>query len=151
MFWNLCSSYVEAINKGAIPSIESSWAYICKNECLKAADNSYDVFVKQFTDDIAEGGPFYEQELKDFFRDAKKKALDTFLKVAVGDDKEKFLDDFKEKMKQKYNQIKQDNDQSCEQECVMFLRNSYTEIERALKNQQYPSFIDFLHDIEQIK
>lgn len=33
----------------------------------------------------------------------------------------------------------------------MFLRNSYTEIERALKNQQYPSFIDFLHDIEQIK
>jgi len=37
-------------------------------------------------------------------------------------------------MKQKFNQIKQDNDQSCEQECVMFLRNSYTEIERALKN-----------------
>ena len=36
------------------------------------------------------------------------------MKVAVGDDKEKFLDDFKEKMKQKYNQIKQDNDQSCE-------------------------------------
>jgi hypothetical protein len=67
MFWNLCSSYVEAINKGAIPSIESSWAYICKNECLKAADNSYDIFVKQITDDISEGGPFYETELKDFF------------------------------------------------------------------------------------
>lgn len=24
MFWNLCKSYVEAINKGAIPSIENS-------------------------------------------------------------------------------------------------------------------------------
>ena len=60
MFWNLCSSYVEAINKGAIPSIESSWAYICKNECLKAADDSYDIFVKQLTEDVSEGGPFYD-------------------------------------------------------------------------------------------
>ena len=33
----------------------------------------------------------------------------------------------------------------------MFLRQSYTEIERALKNQQYPSFIDYMHDIEQFK
>jgi hypothetical protein len=36
MLFNLASSYVEAINKGAVPSIESSWSYICKNECLKA-------------------------------------------------------------------------------------------------------------------
>lgn len=38
MFWNLCKSYVDAINQGAIPSIENSWAYICKNECLKATE-----------------------------------------------------------------------------------------------------------------
>jgi hypothetical protein len=44
MLWNLMSSYVESINKGAIPSIESSWAYICKNECQKALDESYDIF-----------------------------------------------------------------------------------------------------------
>lgn len=36
MLFNLAKSYVDAINKGAIPSIESSWSYICKNECLKA-------------------------------------------------------------------------------------------------------------------
>lgn len=40
------TSYVQAINKGAIPSIESSWAYICRNECHKAVDDSYDIFVK---------------------------------------------------------------------------------------------------------
>jgi hypothetical protein len=48
---------------------------------------------------VAEGGPFYDQELKDFFNDAKKAAMKNFIKVAVGDDKEKFLDDFKEKMR----------------------------------------------------
>ena len=47
--------------------------------------------------------------------------------------------------------LKQDNDHTCEQECLLFLRQSYTEIERAMKNQQYPSFLDYLHDIEQFK
>lgn len=61
------------------------------------------------------------------------------------------MEELKDKMKNKFNQIKQDNEHTCEQECIMFLRQSYTEIERALKNQMYPSFIDFLHDIEQFK
>ena len=79
------NSYVEAINKGAIPSIESSWAYICKNECLKAADDSYDIFVKTLKDEIQEGGPFYDTELKEFYQHAKKEALEHFTKVAVGE------------------------------------------------------------------
>ena len=33
MLFNLAKSYAEAINQGAVPSIESSWSYICKNEC----------------------------------------------------------------------------------------------------------------------
>jgi hypothetical protein len=33
----------------------------------------------------------------------------------------------------------------------MFLRQSYTEIERALKNQNYNNFYDYLTDIEQFK
>lgn len=36
MLYNLALSYVDAINKGAVPNIESAWSYICKNECLKA-------------------------------------------------------------------------------------------------------------------
>ena len=52
MFWNLVKSYVEAINKGAIPSIESSWAYICKNECLKAVEDSLDLFNKEMSEEL---------------------------------------------------------------------------------------------------
>jgi hypothetical protein len=48
MLFNLAQSYVDAINKGAIPSIESSWSYICKNECLKANQNAYESFERQF-------------------------------------------------------------------------------------------------------
>jgi hypothetical protein len=71
MFWNLMSSYVDAINKGAIPSIESSWSYICKNECLKAADDSYDIFMRVLHEE-GQDGPYYDGELKDIFDVAKK-------------------------------------------------------------------------------
>ena len=67
MFWNLMKSYVDAINKGAIPSIESSWAYICKNECLKAQDDALDIFNRVLREELQSGGPFYENELKDMF------------------------------------------------------------------------------------
>lgn len=122
MFWNLLTSYVEAINKGAIPSIESSWAYICKNECQKALDESYDIFQRELAKEMEVGGPYEEQELKDCFRNAKKKAMEYFSKTAVGEVKDDFIDNLKIKMKDRYNLVKQDNEHSCEQECVMFLR-----------------------------
>ena len=122
MMWNLITSYVEAINKGAIPSIESSWAYICKNECLKAQDESFEIFQRTLNEELQQGGPFYDNELKDIYDAAKKAAIDNFSKVAVGEIKDQYMDDLKEKMKQKYNQVKQDNAQYCEQECIMFLR-----------------------------
>lgn len=72
MFWNLMTSYVHAINKGAIPSIESSWAYICKNECQKALDDAYDLFQQQLGLEMSAGGPFFNDELQDCFSKAKK-------------------------------------------------------------------------------
>lgn len=99
MFWNLMKSYVDAINKGAIPSIESSWAYICKNECLKAQDDSFDVFQKQLAEELKTAGPFYDQEMKDIYSSCKKKALDHFNKIAVGEVRVKYSEDLKEKMK----------------------------------------------------
>ena len=33
MYTNLVRCYVEAINCGAVPAIESAWTYICRNEC----------------------------------------------------------------------------------------------------------------------
>lgn len=106
MFWNLCKSYVESINQGTIPSIESSWTYICKNECLKALDDSMDVFNRTLNDEMQNEGPLFEEELKDKYNVAKRAALQHFESTAVGDVKEKFLDQLKEKMKQKFHYVK---------------------------------------------
>ena len=122
MFWNLMSSYVESINKGAIPSIESSWAYICKNECHKGMEDAYDIFHKTMEEEMRNGSPFYENEFKDCYAGAKKKALTFFNKIAVGDVKQQYLETLKGKMKARFDILKQDNDHTCEQECLMFLR-----------------------------
>lgn len=44
MIGNLILSYIDAINTGAIPSIESAWNYICKNECGKALENALEIY-----------------------------------------------------------------------------------------------------------
>ena len=33
MLAGLVESYVDAVNKGAVPNIENAWSYLCKNEC----------------------------------------------------------------------------------------------------------------------
>ena len=106
MFWNLCKSYVESINQGSIPSIESSWSYICKNECMKALDDAMELFNKTLMDEINNEGPLYEEELKDKYLVAKRAALSFFETTAVGEVKDKFLEQLKEKMKQKFHYVK---------------------------------------------
>ena len=36
----LCEAYTQAINSGNVPCIESAWTYICKNESLRAQQQS---------------------------------------------------------------------------------------------------------------
>jgi hypothetical protein len=33
MLYNLASNYVDAINTGAVPNIETAWTYLCQSEC----------------------------------------------------------------------------------------------------------------------
>ncbi len=41
MFVGLIRSYVDAINLGAVPNIETAWSYICKDECTKALNEAF--------------------------------------------------------------------------------------------------------------
>jgi hypothetical protein len=54
------------------------------------------------TEQMADGGPFEEEELRDFYDIAKKSSIKDFDKVAVGEVKEEFLDNLRKKMKARY-------------------------------------------------
>ena len=40
MLLELCYSYTEAINTGALPNIQNAWSYVCQNECQRAIQDS---------------------------------------------------------------------------------------------------------------
>jgi hypothetical protein len=85
MLYNLALSYVEAINKGAVPNIETAWSYICKNECMKAQYDAYDRFEKTFQESYELRSPVFDDELREIYQEAKKAAMEEFGKVAVGE------------------------------------------------------------------
>lgn len=39
---SLCKGYMDAINKGHVPNVESAWFYVCRNEGLKAIKEATD-------------------------------------------------------------------------------------------------------------
>ena len=58
-----------------------------------------ELFTKTLQEETQNEGPLYDEELKDKYLVAKRAALTFFNQVAVGEVKEKFLEQLKEKMK----------------------------------------------------
>ena len=46
MFLELCQAYTESINKGSVPSIQSAWTNLCKNENLRAIKDAITSYEK---------------------------------------------------------------------------------------------------------
>jgi exonuclease VII large subunit len=139
MLYNLAKSYVDSINSGAVPSIESSWSYICKNECQKAMMDAYQIFEKRFYDSFSERCPMLEDELRQIFKSAKVEAMTSFNKIAVGEVKETYHMQLKGQMNQKLELYSMENEKTSDAECHNFLQRNYNTIAQKLNNDEYDS------------
>jgi hypothetical protein len=52
MWIELAKQYLEAINGGTVPSIESSWTYICKQRLANALDEAKKEFDKMIEQEV---------------------------------------------------------------------------------------------------
>jgi hypothetical protein len=52
MYCNMMSSYVTAINEGAVPNIENAWNYMCQEQCQKIQDDCEAIFDKEIKDSM---------------------------------------------------------------------------------------------------
>lgn len=64
MYCSMISSYVKAINEGAVPNIESAWKYMCEEQCEKALEDCYELFMEKMKD----GFRIFPQSEEDFNR-----------------------------------------------------------------------------------
>jgi len=85
MFADLTINYVNGINKGVVPNIESAWSYVCKNECQKALQESLELFEEEFKNSFEIRVPLYEDELRELFWESKWVALEYFQSKAIGE------------------------------------------------------------------
>ena len=60
----LLKSYVEAINVGAVPNIETAWVNICRNECFKWANESLKVYENLMAEEVIMKIPVSEDHIK---------------------------------------------------------------------------------------
>ena len=71
MFISLTKNYLTAINDGAVPNIENAWSYLCKNECQKAEQTSYEFYEKLLKENIFPRIPASLDELKNIHKQIK--------------------------------------------------------------------------------
>jgi hypothetical protein len=114
MLYNLAGSYVDAINRGVVPNIETAWSYICKSQCQRAQQDAYEKFERTFQESFELRAPVFEEELAELYREAKKSSLEDFSKTAVGDVSKGFLIELKDKMNHKFKLIRQENEKIAE-------------------------------------
>ena len=144
MLFNLAKSYVDSINKGAVPSIESSWSYICRNECQNAMRNALQVFEQRFYEEFTNRVPMPQEELKGIYKMAKDEAMVLFKRAAVGEVRDEFHTILKKQMNDKFETYYLENEKTSEQECHQFLQRNYNMIAQKLTNDEYDN-IDSLN------
>ncbi|KAM0939534.1 putative guanylate-binding protein [Dioscorea sansibarensis] len=73
-------SFLDAINKGAVPTISSSWQNVEEAECHRAYDKAAEVYMASFD----RTKPTEEAGLREAHEDAIQKSLAAFNAIAVG-------------------------------------------------------------------
>ena len=113
LYCELINSYVEAINKGAVPNIETSWIYICKQQCIKSLEEGlacYDSFLK---DDVECQLPMDPQKLNQAHGETKKLILEKFRSDTHPDERAEYEQELLKQLKKKYRLIKAKNEAIC--------------------------------------
>ncbi len=93
MIVSIAEKSIEAMNAGKVPDIESSWTYMCQNECRKVFDQS----ATQFQIKI-DTFPLPDADIRFKYDRAKKIALDFFLHKCRDLNAEKMLNDLNHKL-----------------------------------------------------
>jgi Guanylate-binding protein, N-terminal domain/Guanylate-binding protein, C-terminal domain len=151
MLVTLIESYVQAVNKGAVPNIENAWNYICKNQCSKALEEAQEIYNQKIQSLLTNNFPNSEQEIENIHKESKKLSLNFFKSKSLGDEAERSYMKLKEIIQEKYQQLKFQNEVEAEKQCLEFLRINYSNLNSKLKSGEYKKFLDFEREMRTLQ
>ena len=100
MFCNMIRSFVESINRGAIPNIASAWDFILENECMSAHGDALELYNQSLKQYLSQDKPKPFEEMFNILKNVRETALDKYQNSAGIKDKSAIYLEFRGKLKQ---------------------------------------------------
>jgi Guanylate-binding protein, C-terminal domain len=98
MLAGMMQNYIQAINNGAVPNIESAWTYICKDHCAKLLEESCGFYDERLNDRLQGNFPLSEEDLSLLNEELFKATIAKFKKESMGEDSEIYLEELDNRM-----------------------------------------------------
>lgn len=125
---SVTKKYIDAVNEGAIPKIEDSWAAVVESQL----SNGYSRAIKAYEDDMkkfeSESIPCNEDDLDKAHKGIMQASIEIFLEVTKGfdnQDKQEAYDTLQENIEQLYDAIKKSNGDANENKLTDSLNQGY--------------------------
>lgn len=139
MYINMIKSFIEAINKGAVPNIENTWSSMCKVECQKAyeiAESIYESYLKEnLGESLSQGGSINTTEfIHGVHKVAKENALAMFKKKSLGDGTDDYITNLKTLFKDKLKRYEEQAEEGNKREMYKKLKQYYAYFENKIYN-----------------
>ena len=148
MFIDLVKSYVKMINEGAVPIIQTAWAYMRQNQALIAKKNALENYKKK-TEELNNKFPMKEEFLRNILKKIKKEIILNFKEEVIGEPEEKDIKELKSELKKLKTEIINKNINSTKTQTNRFLNENYKNIDEKVKNGEYLNIAEYKDDIEQ--
>lgn len=151
MFCDLIESYVNSVNTGAAPCIESTWSYMCKNQVAKAmqeAENTYETLLSGY---LQKEFPVTDKKILRMHKEIKHKCIQEYNSKAIGDNSEACLNKLKKKIKEKFEPIYLHNQDTIKLVSTRFLQENYGLILQKLKKGTIKSFLEYEKELKILK
>ena len=148
MFINLLNSYVNMINEGAVPIIQTAWTYMRQNQALLAKKRCLEDYSKKLKE-LENRFPMKEEYLKSILKKIKLDVTFIFREGIIGDPEEKDIKELKTEMKKMKKEILDKNRDITKALTEKFMEENYKNMNNKLNNNQYDDILDFKDDMEQ--
>lgn len=113
--------YVDAINNGAVPNIQSAWDYMCMEQNIRRVDECRQQFEIYVKDNVQSHIPCSEQELRDLIAEGKEQVVNGLKSKLLGENTQQFFDELRSFMDTKSESIVVNNQKESASAALNFI------------------------------
>lgn len=152
MLSGVMKNYIEAINNGAVPNIESAWTYICKDHCYKMFHECLNYYNQRFNERLLDQFPTSEEYLDIIHEELQKEALEKFKKESMGENSQNYIENLELKIREKFSMLKNENKREFQAMLESSLNQYYAKkIDDKLKRGEFKNYYDYEKELTKMK